>query len=1442
MTQVSALDLSALHAQERPDVEALIAALHAAAALPLRRRWTWLGIALDRSTDPDPRVRAAAVGALSGATGLPAIERLCGALDDGEAPVRAAAVTSLTTAACRDASLWMPALYHPRPDVRDAAIDAALAAGRHTPWHLLAPLAAADDEAVSSRIRIALASATLDDRALHRCVSLAGAGVLEPSLVAERILASPMWDDPAALVAATASRHGIAAGAHRPFSDNVGRLLEAVIDGSGSPRDPKTVTPIARRIWRLVREVRLNQWAANHVSTALTATGLVSFEVDALRAFVSTASLNALPALRGRRALDAVEPLHAGVIVAASILARLLGSALCTGPGGALDLRRAAHLLSRGSPSAIVESTLRVVEKHPRFDAACAADPEHFGAWIVYAQRHVTSPIADRLTVVAAQQPELAGPAIAGALTRTTRAGRADAHALISSAGAPAIGDLLVALARMVDFAPRERAPHTFVPSRGRVELAIAEVFAWLGEAMAPLAVQGVRRALEVLISEDGATDGVGILLARIAIHPGTELVAATDPVLDHQSDDQRMALDGAARRAMRHPVVQARHPERDWTRRRPIRTSRRVAAVARRISQAIIAPVQPRRTPLDREAARRRLALRAATALLDHPSRLVAREAAEAVLALEPHGADRLAARIVAHVPPAGVAGIVRTWPLWPTGDPARQRVLDALAAGELAPAMVFRVALVLAESGHPGYVDIAEDLATRPWHDGRATRDEADRLWRALGADRAVETLARSPHPAMRRCVARAIETDDTPNGHALADVVLRHDTMDRAVDTRLVERLDDAGHPEAWRLLGGGPLTPRDGPWPESDPRRLDITRCQLIAGDGALAGPSRRLERNAVTLATCMPRAVRAEALLMAAEFGRDPRTQERAMAAARPWLTTSRTERAVRLAALFAWGEAQAMRLLGRRLEIQLIAGSALGYTRLEGDTVYINPLPLLSHQRHGEDIARGLVVHEIGHHVYNGGAEGRDCWRRAVQRGLGSLMNLVCDEHLERNLRATDATYGDHFKRLGAWAFQRADRQMADHELLDAVGPWAAAALPASALAPGREIGTVRIEVGRFVDALARAGSKLSLFLRTLRLGLGDRFGDDTVREALLLFDKGFRHLDNPGLLAVTELLADHFRDELPLMNVLDVHGIADGTAGDRIVAGRGVGDDDVREAREGTPPSRDREPTGSATFNRGAKATFDIIDRIERLPFDPDAWRALSADVASPARRLQRVFETLGHTVTRERRRPTGHRIDRTGAPGQLVRSDPRVLQRRAVRRDADLFVGLVVDCSGSMGGDRMVRARRFAALVASAARRVGGVDLRVFGFTDRVIYDAGDDRRPAIAGLKAGGGNNDAAGLAHAAWVARRSTRPHRLLIMISDGLPTECTTSALRELVQRLTRHGMLCAQVAVAPLREQCFEHYIEVLDADFDASTRAFGRVVERLASTVIRGR
>src|SRR6185436_9120783 len=83
-----------------------------------------------------------------------------------------------------------------------------------------------------------------------------------------------------------------------------------------------------------------------------------------------------------------------------------------------------------------------------------------------------------------------------------------------------------------------------------------------------------------------------------------------------------------------------------------------------------------------------------------------------------------------------------------------------------------------------------------------------------------------------------------------------------------------------------------------------------------------------------------------------------------------------------------------------------------GYTKLDSNHIFVSPLRMLRGETHGQDIVEGLVLHELGHHIYHRSPEAHAIWNQAHKEGIGHFLNLIADEHLERNLRALDADYG----------------------------------------------------------------------------------------------------------------------------------------------------------------------------------------------------------------------------------------------------------------------------------------------------------------------------------------------------------------------------------------------------------------------------------------------
>ncbi len=545
-----------------------------------------------------------------------------------------------------------------------------------------------------------------------------------------------------------------------------------------------------------------------------------------------------------------------------------------------------------------------------------------------------------------------------------------------------------------------------------------------------------------------------------------------------------------------------------------------------------------------------------------------------------------------------------------------------------------------------------------------------------------------------------------------------------------------------------------------------------------------------------------------------------------------------------------WGARQGLAICDARFGISFIADS-LGYTRLGAHRIFINPLPVLTGEPGGDDIVKGLMIHEFGHHRFHADEGARAIWEQARTERLHQLLNLVADEHLERNLRAeSPRRWGAPLKTLAAWAFQHMHKEFPLDALLTSLGSRGFAVLTSQPLGVGRGGSSIVVDVGTAMTALSKQGSSLARFIRVLRMGKADPSGDPRVQQAMALFPAHrFRSSTMAELMAITRQLRAIFADDMGLFGMLDFHGLTEASAAD--LAADGVDGEaldvtpGVRPRRRfsGPPPRGTGTPGGSGALNDGADTAFEDITAIERVTADPVAHRALAATVRRPAAILRDSLQNFGTTDVVERRRLSGRRVDRSGLVQAVIRGDPRLLAARRTVPAPDVFIGVLIDCSGSMAGDNLERAKCFALVIAEAARGLPTVDVRFFGFTDTVIFDAGTALRCGVTSLEADGGNNDAAALAHAARAARHSRRQSVLLVMISDGAPTECSVDALRALVRSVSARGMLCAQVAIETMNDAdiCFDHHIVLDDSDLDGASRRFGAVIERLLH-LTRGR
>ncbi len=803
-----------------------------------------------------------------------------------------------------------------------------------------------------------------------------------------------------------------------------------------------------------------------------------------------------------------------------------------------------------------------------------------------------------------------------------------------------------------------------------------------------------------------------------------------------------------------------------------------------------------------------------------------------------------------------AAMLAVAESVSLW-TDDEALERARGMARLDTLPSQLRFRIAVALHERPEHGWGVVALAAAAAPSPATWLTVADWNVLRRAVPDPKTLSVaLVGSPHPhAYQRSVNWLLECgdDDAPSLAALR-VFLRAGThrpayLRRAAARRLLEHGDHCGVVVCLGEVLDSDETSDD--WLLRRAGRDQRARLVAHTVDAALLGGRDHCTEErcaALVRSTSIDTETRDAALQRLLMHGSDAKVREQLVGD-----VTQGRLRDVKLgqvSELFAWGVRKGRELTGRLFSVHMTQRREdLGYTRMTEDTIYVSALPLMRGDRHGRDVVEALILHEYGHQLYHRDAQSQRIWNRAHKEGIGSLLNLVADEHLERRLRALDATYGDRLKRLAAYAFQHTNRELAVANLLTMLQASSFEALSAKALGVAFEENCVVVDSGLVLRELDRRGHPFARFVRAMRMGLGNRHGDPLLERALSLFKGGFRHHDMRGLYAVAVELSLLYGSQSALAKAYGGHESLEWGDREGSVHGSGIGDDEVQQEVErilkppgpGSGGPRDSK-RGRLQINVGGDDAFREINRVERIPPERERYRQIALEVRRHAFRLRTYFQEIGLSLVPRRARLRGRAFDRTRVRAVVTRQDPRMLVARELEVHTDLFIGVVIDCSGSMSAGRsMEKAHRFGVLLAEAARGLPGVDARFFGFTDSVIYDAGSDQRCGVTRLEPGGGNNDAAGLYYAATVAATSTRRAKLLVMISDGLPTECSVQSVRNLVSELSRRkGIVCAQVAVRPLTEVCFPHYIELLEPELDRAVRRFGEIISGLARRALR--
>jgi hypothetical protein len=248
---------------------------------------------------------------------------------------------------------------------------------------------------------------------------------------------------------------------------------------------------------------------------------------------------------------------------------------------------------------------------------------------------------------------------------------------------------------------------------------------------------------------------------------------------------------------------------------------------------------------------------------------------------------------------------------------------------------------------------------------------------------------------------------------------------------------------------------------------------------------------------------------------------------------------------------------------------------------------------------------------------------------------------------------------------------------------------------------------------------------------------------------------------------------------------------------------------------------------------------TFSKIEEVEPVDANAQFLAAVIEKAVVAAEPLKESLRRCGYVTASRDNMTEGYDLVDDIEMAEYT-GDTQIFVDEIQKLRTSLHIDVLVDCSSSQEeatanlrkGEKFLRSKAFALAIEEAIRGRRGVSGRLWGYDDKAIYDCGAAGDNRISGLAlSGGGNNDAAALFH---VTQNVTgKSKRVVVLISDAQPADCSWGALHQLGFNLLNEGVTVVQV----LTEDCDDpalkwHVVDIYSQSLSKASSFLGRILE----------
>lgn len=424
-----------------------------------------------------------------------------------------------------------------------------------------------------------------------------------------------------------------------------------------------------------------------------------------------------------------------------------------------------------------------------------------------------------------------------------------------------------------------------------------------------------------------------------------------------------------------------------------------------------------------------------------------------------------------------------------------------------------------------------------------------------------------------------------------------------------------------------------------------------------------------------------------------------------------------------IANAIVWGTKLGEKLLNQQVRISLIQGwRQPGMTFSEKDglvKIYADPRPILENHRYGRDIFRGLIIHEIGHHLYPVCEGDRTEIIKPTEENaaLFDVLNMLEDEHLERNLRAVNRTWGNFLHRTAAYYIKR---------------------LICIVETPEKEDLAELIDLYNNPETVKKL-HPFTEFMLLLRLGAA--ILPHTSRKAARaykLIDKNFRNKNLPEVLQLAYKIKKILfmpREEKAYQKYAKQKELTLNEF--EALCGTDSWREIYKKARE---KLSDTKGTGLYDSGWGKPVSIEPFNPrlIRKTVFNGQEYMKLAKRVRRQADLLRNKILAKLYTPLQAPYHLSGSHLDMTAAKSMIYKKNPRMFFREEDLRQPSFFIAQIVSAVPELTRVSWEKTKLLVTFVSEVLRDLPGVEAKLFAHNMTDLFDLGRPGRGAIKSME--------------------------------------------------------------------------------------------------------